>query len=81
MNLPILSPPLLKCDTGCARCWSNYSGFGLRNFRMRNALRDLLEIALEPRWRFAAYWQGALYIHCSGEFVSRTFYKLPNLNC
>jgi len=20
---------------------------------------------------FAAYWQGALYIHCSGEFVSR----------
>ena len=47
MDLPILSPPLLKCDTGCARCWSNYSGFGLRNFRMRNALRDLLEIASE----------------------------------
>jgi len=46
VDLSILSPPLLKCDTGCARCWSNYSGFGLRNFRMRNALRDLLEIAL-----------------------------------
>ena len=46
MDLPILSPPLLKCDTGCARCWSNYSGFGLRNFRMRNALRDLLDFNL-----------------------------------
>ena len=49
MDLSILSPPLLKCDTGCARCWSNYSGFGLRNFRMRNVLRDLLEIALSKR--------------------------------
>jgi hypothetical protein len=22
-------------------------------------------------WRYAAYWQGALYIHCHGEYVSR----------
>ncbi|OEL14531.1 hypothetical protein BAE44_0024441 [Dichanthelium oligosanthes] len=25
----------------------------------------------EPRWRYAAYWQGALYVHCQGEYVSR----------
>ncbi|KAL6654598.1 hypothetical protein ACP70R_008063 [Stipagrostis hirtigluma subsp. patula] len=25
----------------------------------------------EPRWRYAAYWQGALYLHCRGEYVSR----------
>jgi len=35
------------------------------------SLLDALNYQLEPRWRFAAYWQGALYIHCSGEFVSR----------
>jgi hypothetical protein len=26
---------------------------------------------VEPRCRYAAYWQGALYIHCHGEYVSR----------
>ncbi|GJN25794.1 hypothetical protein PR202_gb13668 [Eleusine coracana subsp. coracana] len=25
----------------------------------------------DTRWRFAAYWQGALYVHCRGEFISR----------
>ncbi|KAG2563963.1 hypothetical protein PVAP13_8KG377104 [Panicum virgatum] len=35
------------------------------------SLLDALNYQFEPRWRFAAYWQGALYIHCSGEFVSR----------
>jgi hypothetical protein len=46
------------------------------------SLLNSLGYQLEPdRWRYAAYWQRALYIHCSGEFVSRTFYKLPNLNC
>ncbi|PVH34573.1 hypothetical protein PAHAL_8G252300 [Panicum hallii] len=34
-------------------------------------LLNPLDYQLEPRWRYAAYWQGAHYIHCSGEFVSR----------
>ncbi|CAN6363641.1 unnamed protein product [Urochloa humidicola] len=25
----------------------------------------------QPRWRYVAYWQGALYVHCRGEYVSR----------
>ncbi|GJN05084.1 hypothetical protein PR202_ga22685 [Eleusine coracana subsp. coracana] len=25
----------------------------------------------DTKWRFAVYWQGALYVHCHGEFVSR----------
>jgi len=24
-----------------------------------------------PPWRYAAYWQGALYIQCRGEYISR----------
>ncbi|CAN6381991.1 unnamed protein product [Urochloa humidicola] len=30
-----------------------------------------LTYSLEPRWRYGAYWQGELYIHCQGEYVSR----------
>nr|CAB3492189.1 unnamed protein product [Digitaria exilis] len=38
---------------------------------------DLLFVSLaygrvEPRWRYAAYWQGELYVHCHGEYVSST---------
>ncbi|CAN6381994.1 unnamed protein product [Urochloa humidicola] len=25
----------------------------------------------ESPWRYAAYWEGALYVHCHGEYVSR----------
>ena len=25
----------------------------------------------EPRWRYGAYCQGALYVHCRGEYISR----------
>ncbi|TVU23647.1 hypothetical protein EJB05_26026, partial [Eragrostis curvula] len=34
-------------------------------------LMDSLGYSKEPRWRFAAYWQGALYVHCHGEYVAR----------
>ncbi|OEL14532.1 hypothetical protein BAE44_0024442 [Dichanthelium oligosanthes] len=27
----------------------------------------------ESLWRYAAYWQGALYVHCQGEYVSRLY--------
>nr|CAB3490503.1 unnamed protein product [Digitaria exilis] len=30
---------------------------------------------IEPRWRYAAYWQGQLYVHCHGEYVSRYVMK------
>lgn len=37
---------------------------------------DLLFASLEyngvqPRWRYAAYWQEEIYMHCHGEYVSR----------
>ena len=25
----------------------------------------------EAQWRYGVYWQGALYVHCRGEYVSR----------
>ena len=25
----------------------------------------------DARWRYGAYWQGTLYMHCRGEYVSR----------
>ncbi|TVT97596.1 hypothetical protein EJB05_57135 [Eragrostis curvula] len=34
-------------------------------------LMDSLGYCMEPRWRFAAYWQEALYVHCHGEYVAR----------
>ncbi|TVT97601.1 hypothetical protein EJB05_57140, partial [Eragrostis curvula] len=34
-------------------------------------LMDSLPYSMEPRWRFAAYWKGALYVHCHGEYVAR----------
>ncbi|CAL4990389.1 unnamed protein product [Urochloa decumbens] len=30
-----------------------------------------LRLSVVPRWRYGAYWQGELYIHCRGEYVSR----------
>ncbi|CAN6363637.1 unnamed protein product [Urochloa humidicola] len=30
-----------------------------------------LDDVYEPRWRYSAYCQGALYMHCRGEFISR----------
>ncbi|KAF8665941.1 hypothetical protein HU200_054026 [Digitaria exilis] len=30
---------------------------------------------IEPRWGYAAYWQGQLYVHCRGEYVSRCVMK------
>ncbi|KAL6654597.1 hypothetical protein ACP70R_008062 [Stipagrostis hirtigluma subsp. patula] len=32
---------------------------------------DKLDYVLQPRWRYAVYWQGSLYVHCHGEYVSR----------
>ncbi|WVZ49999.1 hypothetical protein U9M48_001300 [Paspalum notatum var. saurae] len=26
----------------------------------------------DKRWRYAAYWRGALYVHCGGEYISRS---------
>ncbi|KAL6908100.1 hypothetical protein ACP4OV_002270 [Aristida adscensionis] len=34
-------------------------------------MMDSLPYDPRPRWRYAAYWQGALYVHCRGEYVSR----------
>ncbi|TVT97605.1 hypothetical protein EJB05_57144, partial [Eragrostis curvula] len=34
-------------------------------------LMDSVPYSWEPRWRFSAYWQGALYLHCHGEYVAR----------
>ncbi|TVT97600.1 hypothetical protein EJB05_57139, partial [Eragrostis curvula] len=34
-------------------------------------LMDSLGYSAEPRWRFSAYWKGALYVHCHGEYVTR----------
>jgi hypothetical protein len=28
----------------------------------------------EPRWRYSAYWQGSLYVHCNDAFVVRYIY-------
>ncbi|CAL4990392.1 unnamed protein product [Urochloa decumbens] len=30
-----------------------------------------LDDKYQPRWRYGAYCQGALYVHCRGEFISR----------
>ena len=32
---------------------------------------DSLRYSMVPRWRYAAYWKGELYVHCRGEFVAR----------
>ncbi|CAL5050617.1 unnamed protein product [Urochloa decumbens] len=36
---------------------------------------ELMMGSLKPipqaRWRYAVYWQGALYVHCRGEYISR----------
>ncbi|TVU23671.1 hypothetical protein EJB05_26050, partial [Eragrostis curvula] len=34
-------------------------------------LMGSLQYSKETRWRFAAYWQGSLYVHCHGEYVAR----------
>ncbi|KAL6654603.1 hypothetical protein ACP70R_008068 [Stipagrostis hirtigluma subsp. patula] len=34
-------------------------------------MMDSMRYHWQPRWRYAAYWQGALYLHCRGEYVSR----------
>jgi hypothetical protein len=34
-------------------------------------LHKKLPYSYHHRWRYAAYWQGALYVHCRGEYVSR----------
>ncbi|TVU20389.1 hypothetical protein EJB05_36596, partial [Eragrostis curvula] len=36
-----------------------------------NLTMDYLPYSMEPRWRFSAYWQGNLYVHCHGEYVAR----------
>jgi hypothetical protein len=28
----------------------------------------------QPRWRYSAYWQGSLYVHCNDTFVVRYIY-------
>ncbi|CAM0151044.1 unnamed protein product, partial [Urochloa decumbens] len=37
---------------------------------MLRVMETVSYVTVSP-WRYAAYWQGALYIHCHGEYVSR----------
>ncbi|RLM69827.1 hypothetical protein C2845_PM17G14460 [Panicum miliaceum] len=34
-------------------------------------LHSLGDHSYDTRWRYGAYWQGALYMHCRGEYVTR----------
>ncbi|TVT97610.1 hypothetical protein EJB05_57149, partial [Eragrostis curvula] len=34
-------------------------------------LMEPLRYNVEKAWRYSAYWNGALYLHCRGEFVAR----------
>ncbi|TVU23669.1 hypothetical protein EJB05_26048, partial [Eragrostis curvula] len=34
-------------------------------------LRHWKEEQYDTRWRYGTYWQGSLYVHCRGEYVSR----------
>ncbi|CAO2142653.1 unnamed protein product [Urochloa humidicola] len=47
----------------------------VREGEAAGTLGDLIlrkwDYVFHPRWRYAAYWQGALYVHCRGEYVSR----------
>ncbi|CAN6381993.1 unnamed protein product [Urochloa humidicola] len=37
---------------------------------MLRVMETVSYVTVSP-WRYAAYWQGALYVHCHGEYVSR----------
>ncbi|CAO2145003.1 unnamed protein product [Urochloa humidicola] len=47
----------------------------VREGEAAGTLGDLIlrewDYVFHPRWRYDAYWQGALYVHCNGEYVSR----------
>ncbi|TVU23648.1 hypothetical protein EJB05_26027, partial [Eragrostis curvula] len=42
-------------------------------------LMDSVPYSWEPRWRFSAYWQGALYLHCHGCPCQTQHTELSNL--